>query len=271
MNSTGTVQPMSGLAMAPRPERAAPRLGGFSPTYLRLEVRRLLRNRRTMVFTLVMPPVFFLIFGTAAGYRTQSVGHGNVTAYIAVSMAVYAGMLATTSGGAMVSVERAAGWSRQLRLTPLHPAAYVVTKLLTAMILGLLAVGVVLAVARVEHAQMPLHVWIACGLLAWVGSLVFAAFGLFMGYLLPAENVMQVLGPVLALLAFAGGLFVPLDDGSLFASISKFTPMNGLASLTRAPLTGDGVTWSAVANVVVWAAVFGVGSAWRFRRDTARV
>ena len=49
-------------------------------------------------------------------------------------------------------------------------------------------------------------------LLAWVGALVFAAFGLFMGYLLPSENVMQILGPVLALLAFAGGLFVPLSQ-----------------------------------------------------------
>jgi len=271
MNLARTMEETSSATSGTGPDRASRRLGGFSPTYLRLEVRRMLRNRRTMILTLVMPPVFFLVFGTAAGYRTQSVGHGNVTAYIAVSMAVYAAMLATTSGGAMVSVERAAGWSRQLRLTPLRPAAYVVTKLLTAMILGLLAVGVVLAVAAVEHAQMPLHVWMECALLAWLGSLVFAAFGLFMGYLLPAENVMQVLGPVLALLAFAGGLFVPLDDGSLFAEISKFTPMNGLASLTRAPLTGDGVTWAAVANVVVWAAVFGVGSAWRFRRDTARV
>jgi ABC-2 type transport system permease protein len=250
--------------------RPAPRYGGFSPTYLRLEVRRMLRNRRTVVFTLVLPPVFFLAFGTADGYRTQSVGHGNVTAYIGVSMAVYAGMLATTSGGAMVSVERAAGWSRQLRLTPLHPMAYVATKLVAAMTLGLLAVGAVLAVAWAEHARMPLHVWVACGLLAWVGSLVFAAFGLFMGYLLPAENVMQVLGPVLAVLAFAGGLFVPLHDGTLFATISRFTPMNGLAAITRAPLTGDGVTWWAVANVVGWAGLFVVGSAWRFRRDTAR-
>src|SRR3954468_11724515 len=224
MNLARTMEETSSATSGTGPDRASRRLGGFSPTYLRLEVRRMLRNRRTMIFTLVMPPVFFLVFGTAAGYRTQSVGHGNVTAYIAVSMALYAGMLATTSAAAMVSVERAAGWSRQLRLTPLHPAAYVVTKLLSAMILGLLAVGVVLAVARAEQAQMPLHVWVACGVLAWVGSLVFAAFGLFMGYLLPAENVMQILGPVLAVLAFAGGLFVPLADGSLFASISRFTP-----------------------------------------------
>ena len=271
MSGTTSLGPTTVPSSDARPDRSAPRYGGFSSTYLRLEIRRMLRNRRTILFTLVMPPVFFLIFGTADSYRTQSAGRGNVTAYIAVSLAVYAAMLATTSGGAMVSVERAAGWSQQLRLTPLHPVAYVVTKLLTAMALGLVAVSVVLTVARVAHAQMPLHVWIACGLLAWVGSLVFAAFGLFMGYLLPAENVMQILGPVLALLAFAGGLFVPLDDGSVFATISKFTPMNGLASLTRAPLTGDGVSWSAVANVVVWAAVFGIGSAWRFRRDTARV
>ena len=68
---------------------------------------------------------------------------------------------------------------------------------------------------------------------------MFAAFGLFMGYLLPAENVMQILGPVLALLAFAGGLFVPLGDG-LFADIAKVVPTYGLAEIVRAPLTGDG-------------------------------
>ena len=38
-----------------------------------------------------------------------------------ISMAVYGAMLATTSGGAMVSIERALGWSRQLRLTPAAP------------------------------------------------------------------------------------------------------------------------------------------------------
>ena len=99
---------------------------------------------------------------------------------------------------------------------------------------------------------------------------VFAAFGLFMGYLLPSENVMQILGPALALLAFAGGLFVPLGEG-VFATIAKFTPTYGLAELVRAPLTGDGVSIWAVVNVVAWAAVFGFGAAWRFRRDTARV
>ena len=89
---------------------------------------------------------------------------------------------------------------------------------------------------------------------AWAGSIVFAAFGLFMGYLLPSENVMQIIGPGLAILAFAGGLFVPLEDGSTLQKIAQFTPMYGISSLAHAPL-----------------AIFAGGAIWRFRKDTARV
>ena len=105
-----------------------------------------------------------------------------------------------------------------------------------------------------------------------LGSLVFAAFGLFMGYLLPSENVMQILGPLLALLAFLGGLFVrSITEGSTMDHIAQFTPMYGLAHLARAPLTGDGLHVVAVLNLVLWTMVFVAGAMWRFRRDTARV
>src|SRR3954468_24986314 len=190
-----------------------PRTGLVNGPFLAIELRRLLRNRRTVIFTLVMPPVFFLIFGTADAYKDRSVGNANVTAFIMVSMALYGAMLATTGGGATVSVERAQGWTRQLRLTPLRPAAYVLTKVLVAMVLGLAAVVVVTAVGLFSGATGDTAALVTSVALAWLGSVVFAAFGLFMGYLLPAENVMQILGPVLALLAFAGGLFLPLGAG----------------------------------------------------------
>src|ERR1019366_7907532 len=103
-------------------------------TALGLEIRRMLRNRRTLLFTMVLPVVFFLIFGLNSQYANQRDGHGNVSAFIMISMALYGGILATTSGGAMVSIERAAGWSRQLRLTPLAPAAYIAIKMLTALV-----------------------------------------------------------------------------------------------------------------------------------------
>ena len=51
---------------SPHRRATLPKLGGFSPTFIGLELRRMLRNRRTVIFTLVMPAVFFLLFGTNA-------------------------------------------------------------------------------------------------------------------------------------------------------------------------------------------------------------
>ncbi|WP_067823520.1 ABC transporter permease [Nocardia inohanensis] len=246
------------------------RPGGISPAFLVLEMRRMLRNKRTLIFSLILPPLFFVIFGTQGDYKTQQFGSGNVTGYVMVSMAVYGALLATTSGGAAVAVERALGWTRQLRLTPLRPLTYIAVKITLAMTLGLFSVAVVFAVGAFAGAQLPASAWIACFLVAWLGALVFAAFGLFMGYLLPSENVMQLLGPALALLSFAGGLFMPLHGW--FETLSKFIPTNGVAVLARAPFAepGAGSVALAVLNVLVWASVFTAGAVLLFRRDTAR-
>jgi ABC-2 type transport system permease protein len=266
------------MTVAPRQQpdlstRRAPGLGGFNLTILGLEVRRLLRNRRTLIFSIALPVVFFLIFGLNAAYADESVGNGNVSAFIMISMALYGAILATTSGGAMVSVERAAGWSRQLRLTPLSPAAYVIIKMLTALVLGLGSVVAVYVVGMITgKPSMPVRLWIITGLCVWIGSLVFAAFGLFMGYLLPTENVMQILSFALVLFAFGGGLFVPLSQMSdAFQTIAVYTPLYGLNELVHAPLTGDAPTVADVVNVLAWLAIFAGGAMWRFRRDTARV
>jgi ABC-2 type transport system permease protein len=240
--------------------RPVPRLGGFSPILLTLEVRRLLRNRRTLIFTMIMPSVFFLLFGLRHSYSNQPAGHGNVAAFILISMALYGAVLATTSGGAMISIERSLGWSRQLRLTPLSAPAYIATKMATSMVLGFFSVLVVYLVgAFTRQASMPVY-------------LVFAAFGLFMGYLLPTENVMQFMGFILMLLAFGGGLFIPLSTyPHLLQALARFTPLYGLNQLVHVPLTGGAVNlWWAV-NVVAWLIIFAGGAVWRFRQDTARV
>jgi ABC-2 type transport system permease protein len=252
--------------------RRTPPMGGFSLTFLAIELRRLMRNKRAVIFTLVMPSAFFLLFGTDSKYKTEAAGHGNVTAYVMVSMAVYGAMIATTSGGAMVATERALGWSRQLRLTPLKPVAYVAVKVSVAMLMGLVAIVTVFIVGNLVGADLGFGRLVLCGVLAWVCTLVFAAFGLFMGYLLPSENVMQILGPSLALLSFAGGLFIPLDDMSdVFAAIAKFSPAYGVGVLSRSPFGDDGSVPLAILNILVWAAIFVGGAAWRMSKDTQRV
>ena len=59
--------------------REAPGLGGFNVTVLRLEIRRLLRNRRTVIFALISPVVFFLAFGLNKAYANESAGRAQAT------------------------------------------------------------------------------------------------------------------------------------------------------------------------------------------------
>ncbi|HEV7990620.1 MAG TPA: ABC transporter permease [Gemmatimonadaceae bacterium] len=250
-------------------ERGTTALGGFNFTALRLEIRRVLRNRRTLFFILVFPSIFFFIFGLSnKGARAAG---GTVLGYIMISMAVYGAMVGNTSGGATVALERSLGWSRQLRLTPLHPLAYVTMKILTSMTLGAIAIIGTYAVGAVNGVHMPLATWIESGLAAWSCSFVFAAFGLFVGFLIPAENVMQYVGPLLAIMAMFGGLFIPLSQlPQGMQTFAKFTPMYGVGLLARAPLVGGATAWAA-GSVIVWTLLFGVGAMALYRRDTSRV
>ena len=132
---------------------------------------------------------------------------------------------------------------------------------------------VVLLVGAVTNkVSMPADLWVITGLCVWIGSLLFAAFGLFVGYLLPSENVMQIIGLALTLCCFAGGLFIPLSQfppGLL--TLARFTPLYGLNQLVHYPLAGGTLQWAWVLNLAVWLAIFVAGAAWRLRRDTARV
>jgi ABC-2 type transport system permease protein len=157
-------------------------------------------------------------------------------------------------------------------VTPLSSAAYIVTKMLTALVLGAASVLAVYVAGGIsDKPSMPLQLWVITALCVWVGSLLFAAFGLFIGYLLPSENVMQIIGIVLTLCSFAGGVFIPLSQFSpTLRTVAQFTPLYGLNQLVHLPLVGGSLQWSWVLNLVVWLAIFVTGAIWRFRIDTTR-
>lgn len=249
--------------------RRVPPLGGFSLTFLYLEGRRLLRNRRTVILTIVVPVVLVLLFKN--NKRLGAAAGAEIAASTMIGIAVYGAMIAATSGGAMVSIERALGWSRQLRITPLRPPAYIAIKLLIAMLLGLVSVVAVSVVGALSGVQMSGQTWALAGLLAWASSFLFASFGLFMGYLLPSENVMQIISPVLAVFALFGGLFVPVGLlPSTLQDIAPYMPTYGVAQIARFPLVGGTFDLTWVLGAILWTLVFAGAATVLFRRDTRR-
>ncbi|WP_287901432.1 ABC transporter permease [Arthrobacter sp.] len=248
-----------------------PAAGGVNGTFLWIEIKRLLRNRRTLIFTIAIPALFFAIFGLSNKNQMLPGGTHSYGEYILISLTVYAAMTSATASGSQVAVERAQGWSRQLRLTPLRPGAYILVKAAAALAMSLIAVVAQFVIGALFGVHLDAATLVVAGLAAWLGSLVFAALGLMVGYLMPSQNVMQLLGPVLAIMAMLGGLFMPLEVmGSTFADIARFSPAYGIGQIARSPLTGNW-DWIWVVNAVVWLAIFVTGAALAFRKDTKRV
>jgi ABC-2 type transport system permease protein len=147
---------------------------------------------------------------------------------------------------------------------------------MVAMVLGLSSVVAVFIVGKatgVPHMYTGYtYLWFVTAAAAWIGSLVFAALGLFIGYLLPSENVMQFLGLVMAAISFAGGLFYPLNHAAqALQDIAKWTPMYGLNQLVHAPILGGSIDIMWIVNAAAWLVIFVTGAILLFRRDTARV
>ena len=106
---------------------------------------------------------------------------------------------------------------------------------------------------------------------ALVCTLIFAALGVFVGYLVPARTPCRSSAPAWRCCPSSAALFIPLDQSRTRCSTSPTGPRcTASAEIARAPLTHE-LPWYAVVNAVGWFAIFVAGAAWRMSKDTARV
>ena len=92
--------------------------------YLALEMRRALRDVRYLVIAVAMPVGLYLLFAGLFGARGQRAQGLPQPAELMVAMIAYGAMWAVFSAtGPRIAHERAIGWTRQLRVTPLSPAS----------------------------------------------------------------------------------------------------------------------------------------------------
>lgn len=239
----------------------------MSTTYLVADVRRTFRNSRALIFSLVLPGIFFLLF--SSGDQTQSEGGVLIAPYIMVSMATYGAMNALFTGGGRIAIERSIGWNRQLRLTGMTGTGYVGNKAavsyLTA-IPGLVGVLILGYLVRSVHLS-ALH-WVEVSLSILLGLLPVAALGVLVGYLGTPAALQPVFGLGSALLALLGGMFVPAEQfPSGVQTVMHVLPTYWSADAGRAVLRG---TWVGAEGLLVlagWTVVLGGLAASAYVRD----
>jgi ABC-2 type transport system permease protein len=241
--------------------------------YLGLEARRALRNPRFLMFTMVFPVVIFVIDVGAFGKGNVPGSNASYAAYLMVSMAAFGAFMAAMNTGARTAVERAAGWQRQLRLTPLTPTSYLVAK---GAVGTLVALPPILLVALVgvllEHVHLTAAGWLQVILGVWVATIPFAVLGLLVGQLATAETMQVFTSGLMIVLGFLGGVLIPVEVfPHWIAGIAKVLPSYWLADVGHGALLGNTDIGRAALWLAGWTVVFAIGVVRRYQRDSARV
>ena len=244
-------------------------LSGPLLAYLRLEVVRALRNRRYLITTLVFPLAFYLMYTAAGlgGTKGARIDGAAWSTYFMVSMAAFGAVGATlNSGGVRLAAERASGWTRQLRVTPLPPAAYLVTKIATALIVTLPAIAAVgVAGIVLNGVELDAATWIRLLISLWLGALPFAALGILLGYLFDADTAQAGQTVVFFLIAILGGLLQPISAlGEPLGTIARVLPSYHFGNLGWTAIKGAALDPTDVVVLGAYTVVFGALVAWRY-------
>lgn len=183
-------------------------------TMIRVEVTRVYRNKRYLIFTLALPVMMYLLFGKQASDLKNSGLTLNV--YYMISMATLGAFSGALMGNATrISAERKSGWIRQLRLSSLPSWAYVVSKIVATFATTLPAVVIVLVLGRLYGGvHLSVVKWVSIALVVWIGSMVFAALSVAMGYRLDPESVQPASILVYLPMVLLGGVYF-LPEGWL--------------------------------------------------------
>ncbi|MEU0336008.1 ABC transporter permease [Streptomyces sp. NPDC006193] len=231
--------------------------------YLRLEVRRTLRDTGFVTGGVAMPLLMYLLFTNVSSDLTGAWR----TTYM-VGMAAYGAVGSALNAGAGVAEDRAIGWLRQLRVTPMSPRAVVAGRALTGAVVVLPAIAtVLLAGALVNGVRLHVWQWVLIALLLWLGSVPFTLLGLGNGYGLSAQatgvaNMICNMG-----LAVIGGLWFP---ASVFPgwlrTVSSYTPTHRFAELGTSVAAGRAPAPGGVLLLAAWLLLFGGYAVLSYRR-----
>jgi ABC-2 type transport system permease protein len=252
---------------APARTRAAGSLA-----YTRYELLRTLRNRRFFLLSLGFPVILFFVFVGPQSNNHNFEGTGiSVALYYMVGLVAFGTMSAMLSSGARIAGERAVGWNRQLRISPLSATAYFRAKVLTAYMMALLSLAVMYVCGISLGVSLSAGEWLKMTGLILVGLAPFAALGITLGHMLTPDSIGPAMGGGVSLLALLGGVWFPLSNHGFLHDLAQYIPSYWLVQASHIALGGQ--AWGAKGWIVIaaWTFIL-IGLARRaYRNDTQRV
>jgi ABC-2 type transport system permease protein len=239
--------------------------------YTRYELVRALRNRRFFFFSLGFPLIlYFIIAGPQSGNKNFAGSGIPAALFYMAGLVSFGTMSSMISTGARIAGERQAGWTRQLRITPLSTRAYFRAKVLTAYAMAGLSIAALYISGAILGVSLQAGNWLEMTGLVLVGLLPFAGLGIALGHMLTVDSVGPAIGGLTALLALVGGTWFPVTHGFLH-DLGQCLPSYWLAQAGH--IGTGGAPWGLTGWLVMagWTVVLTALAGYAYHRDTGRV
>ncbi len=236
------------------------------------------RNPGSVFFTVLLPVIFLVIFGTIFGSDPiPTLGNVPTTTYYVPAIVTLAVVSATMVSLAVnLTTAREAGLLKRGRGTPQPPWVFIAGRVGNAIVVSVLMVVVVTLVGRLLYdAPVP---WGHVGEIAVtlvIGAAAFCCLGIALTSIIPSREAAPAITNVITLpLYFLSGIFIPeseIPDGVL--SFSGIFPIRSFFEALFAAYSpgasGSAVQWDSLLFVALWG-IAGLLLALRFFRWTPR-
>ena len=240
--------------------------------YLWLEAKRQWRNREILIFRLGLPLAIYLIL-IAVQDQPEQAGRGLPwqTGRM-VALAALGAVISGLASGPSLGEDRANGWLRQLRVTPLRPSAAVAAKIAVAMSFALPAIALVAAAgALLDQVALGWAQWLGLVGGMWLATAPLTALGALIGLAFSAEAAQGATTLAFVVLWLLGGIFTPPDNlPDSLAALSRALPSYGVVQVGNGLAGGTSIPASAVVVLAAWTAGAGALAALAWRRVHTR-
>ncbi|MGA2322168.1 MAG: ABC transporter permease [Solirubrobacteraceae bacterium] len=238
--------------------------------YTRYELLRAFRNRRFFIFSLGFPLVMFYVIAGPQRNVADFSGTGiSAPLYYMVSLASFGTMFAMISGGGRIAAERQAGWTRQLRVTPLPVRAYFGAKMVTSYATAITSLALLYLAGISFGVSLSAHDWLQMSALIIIALLPFGALAILLGHLMTVESIGPIAGGTVSLMAIVSGTWFPATG--FLRTVGQWLPSYWLVQAGRVTLEGHGWGTKGWAVVIAWTIVLAGLAGLAYRRDTGRI
>jgi ABC-2 type transport system permease protein len=231
----------------------------------RCEVLRYLRNPGFLLPIILFPNVFYVMFGIVLNH-----GNSDAARYMLASYSTFGVMAPGLFGfGVSLALERDSGLLTLKRALPMPPGAYLLGKMLMAVLVALVVGALLLALALgVSHAPLTPSQMAALLAVDALGVLPFCALGLLVGTWLKGQGAPGLLNMIYLPMAFLSGLWFPLHMmPAVLRQLAPVWPSYHLNALALSAVGFDsGARWPHVLVLAGFTAAFLLLAARRLRR-----